>query len=71
MEELSGVAQQAAQQGKSLSETLESARLTTDAELDVMAIPFVMRRDRDFVVRRAWEEATGAVKPHPQSRRTP
>ncbi len=71
MEELAGVAQQAAQQGKSLSETLASARLTTDAELDVVAIPFVLRRDRDFVLRRAWEEATGAVKPHPHSRRTP
>ena len=24
-----------------------------------MAIPFVLRLDRDFVVRRAWEESTG------------
>jgi hypothetical protein len=26
-----------------------------------MSIPFVLKLDRDFVVRRAWEEASGSV----------
>jgi hypothetical protein len=33
--------------------------LDADAGYDVMAIPFVMRLDRDFVIGRAWQEATG------------
>jgi hypothetical protein len=37
------------------------AALEADAGYDVMAIPFVMRLDRDFVLKRAWEEATGKV----------
>ena len=35
------------------------------APLSVMAIPLVMRLDRPFVIRRAWEEATSAVEPVP------
>ena len=27
-----------------------------------MSIPLIMHLDRDFVVQRAWEEATGVVK---------
>ena len=27
-----------------------------------IAIPFFMRLDREFVIRRAWEEATGSVR---------
>jgi glyoxylase-like metal-dependent hydrolase (beta-lactamase superfamily II) len=52
----------AAKAGKGLDETLASVRLTEDAGYQTMGIPGVFRFDRDFVVRRAWEEATGAVK---------
>ena len=34
-----------------------------DAGFQVMAIPFVMRLDRSFVVKRAWQEATGNFTP--------
>ena len=60
--ELWSVGQRAAERGQSLSETLETARLTTDADMEMVSIPFLMRRDRDVVVRRAWEEASGAVE---------
>jgi len=33
-----------------------------DAGYEVIAIPFVIRLDREFVIRRAWEEATGNVR---------
>jgi glyoxylase-like metal-dependent hydrolase (beta-lactamase superfamily II) len=49
--------------GLSLADHLASAQLTADAGYEVMAIPFVMRLDRDFVLRRAWEEANGAFEP--------
>ena len=34
-----------------------------DAGYEVISVPLLFRLDRDFVVRRAWEEATGAVEP--------
>jgi len=49
--------------GKSLSETLATVDLRYDEGYEVYSIPFVVRLDRDFVVRRAWEEASGAVLP--------
>jgi glyoxylase-like metal-dependent hydrolase (beta-lactamase superfamily II) len=61
--ELSQVGERAAREGRSLEETLAEAKLGEDAGYEVMSIPLVMRLDRDFVVRRAWEEATGAVRP--------
>jgi len=48
--------------GMGLDQTLASVRLTEDAGYQTMGIPGVFRLDRDFIVRRAWEEATGAVK---------
>jgi len=63
--ELAAVAADAAAAGKSLEETLASANLREDEGYEAMSIPFVMNRDRDYVIRRAWEEATGAVKPIP------
>jgi glyoxylase-like metal-dependent hydrolase (beta-lactamase superfamily II) len=49
--------------GWTLDETLARTRLTKDREagLEPFVIPLIVRLDRDFVVRRAWEEATGAV----------
>lgn len=61
--ELWQVGKAAAEQGRSLEETLAAANLRTGEGYEVISIPFVMRLDRDFVVRRAWEEATGAVTP--------
>jgi glyoxylase-like metal-dependent hydrolase (beta-lactamase superfamily II) len=51
----------AAKAGKSLEETLATVKLSEDAGYDLGGVPPVFRVDRDFVVRRAWEEATGAV----------
>jgi cyclase len=53
----------AAAKGQSLAEAQHSLALTADQGYEVMAIPFVMRLDRDFAIERAWQEATGAVKP--------
>jgi glyoxylase-like metal-dependent hydrolase (beta-lactamase superfamily II) len=63
MRQLAAVGAQAARTGASLDETRAAASLETDAGYEVMAIPFVMRWDRDFVIRRAWEEATGRFEP--------
>ena len=52
----------AARDGLALDATLARAKLTRDAGYETIGIPFVFRLDRDFVVRRAWEEATGSVK---------
>jgi glyoxylase-like metal-dependent hydrolase (beta-lactamase superfamily II) len=52
----------AARSGKSLEDTLASVHLTEDAGYQTIGVPGVFRFDRDFIVRRAWEEATGAVK---------
>ncbi len=57
------VGETAAKEGLSLEETLATATLQHDANFGIISIPLVMRFDRDFVIRRVWEEATGAVKP--------
>lgn len=57
--QLAAVGAQAQRGGRSLADTQAGADVDADAGYDVMAIPFVMRLDRDFVLRRAWEEATG------------
>jgi glyoxylase-like metal-dependent hydrolase (beta-lactamase superfamily II) len=62
MQQLGDIARDAERSGKSLAETQASAVLDADAGYDVMAIPFVMRLDRDFVVKRAWEEGTGSFQ---------
>jgi glyoxylase-like metal-dependent hydrolase (beta-lactamase superfamily II) len=63
-EELWSLGQQAAREGWTLDETLANAQLQTDAGYEVMSIPLVLHLDRDSVIQRAWEEATGAVKPY-------
>jgi glyoxylase-like metal-dependent hydrolase (beta-lactamase superfamily II) len=62
MQQLGDISRDAARSGRSLEETQANAVLDADAGYDVMAIPFVMRLDRDFVVRRAWEEGTGSFE---------
>ena len=46
-----------------LKDSDSAAVCTTDDGYGVIAIPFVMRLDRNFVIERAWQEATGAVQP--------
>lgn len=62
MRELAAVGDRAVREGWTLDETQQKASLEADAGYEVMEIPLVMRLDRDFVVRRAWEEATGHVQ---------
>ena len=62
MRQLAGAGEQAVKSGWSLEEMKAQAELDADAGYDVMSIPLVMRLDRDFVMRRAWEEATGKVE---------
>ena len=63
LRELWAVGEEAAREGLSLDETRASAKLDADQGYQVMAVPLVLRLDRDFVLRRVWEEATGAVQP--------
>ena len=57
--QLWSVAEAAAAQGKSLEETRRTAALTADAGYQPMEIPFLVHLNRDFVIGRAWQEATG------------
>jgi glyoxylase-like metal-dependent hydrolase (beta-lactamase superfamily II) len=62
IEELAEVGRAAAREGLTLEQTLASARLSTDEGYSSpLDIPFVGGLDRDFVITRAWEEATGAT----------
>ncbi len=63
LRQLWAVGERAARQGLSLEETLRTADLTADAGYQAIQIPFVVDLDRDFVIQRAFEEATGAVRP--------
>jgi cyclase len=60
LRELHAVGRDAAARGLTLEQTLAEPSLTDYADYDVMAVPFVMRLDHDFVVRRSWAEATGS-----------
>jgi len=61
LKELWAQASAAAAAKQTLEETVRSVNLTQDAGYETIAIPFVLRLDRDFVVKRAWQEATGSV----------
>ena len=65
LRELGQVAERAAREGRSLEETQATAELHSDAGYAPIRIPFVVKLDREFAIRRAWEEATGAVRPVP------
>jgi cyclase len=60
--EVAAVGREAAARGATLEATLRDAKLTADAGYGAMQIPFVLKLDRDYVVRRSWEEATGHFK---------
>jgi len=67
LRELWELARQAAAEGLTLERTQEVAArsLTRDAGFVAMGLPPFFTLDRAFVVRRAWEEATGAVPTSP------
>ena len=59
LRDLHAVGRDAAARGLTLEQTLAEPSLGAHADYEVMAVPFVLRLDHDFVVRRSWEEATG------------
>ena len=61
--EVAEFARVSAAAGKSLEATLAAANLEHDGGFEEMSIPFVLELDRDFAIRRAWEEASGLVHP--------
>ncbi len=61
LRELWALAETAAREGRSLEETLKLPGFTADAGYESIGIPLLFKLDRKFVIRRAWEEATGAV----------
>jgi glyoxylase-like metal-dependent hydrolase (beta-lactamase superfamily II) len=65
MRQLAAVGEEAARTGRSLEDTQAHAAIDADAGYEVISIPFVTRLDRNFVVKRAWQEATGNFKPVP------
>jgi glyoxylase-like metal-dependent hydrolase (beta-lactamase superfamily II) len=61
--ELAEFASESAAAGRSLEETLAAADLEHDGGFETVSIPFLFKFDRDFAIRRAWEEASGVVQP--------
>ena len=61
--ELAAFARDSVAAGKSLEETLAAADFESDGAFEQISIPFLFKFDRDFAIRRAWEEASGAVRP--------
>ena len=59
MRQLAAAGDRAVREGWSVDEMDERAELDADSGYENFGIPFVLRLDRDFVLRRAWEEATG------------
>ena len=57
------VGRSAAAAGWSLDQTLERAELSGVELFEATAMSRLMSHDRDYLIRRAWEEATGAVTP--------
>jgi glyoxylase-like metal-dependent hydrolase (beta-lactamase superfamily II) len=62
MKELAETVGRAVDDGMTLEQTLASVDLKQDEGYGEL-LPLVTDLDRDFVVKRAWEEATGVVKP--------
>ena len=63
LDELWTKASARARAGDSLEEAVASVELREDEGYETMEIPFILGLDRDFVVGRAWQEASGAVQP--------
>lgn len=60
LRDVHAVGRDAAAHGLGLEQTLAEPSLEAYADYEPMIVPFVIRLDRDFVVRRSWEEATGS-----------
>jgi glyoxylase-like metal-dependent hydrolase (beta-lactamase superfamily II) len=58
LQEVWASASTAARAGLGVEEMLAGAELSLDRGFRVLGIPFVFRLDRDFILRRAWEEAS-------------
>ncbi len=63
LRELWSIGQEAAREGLSLEETLEVADLGSAWDYVPIRVPFILNLDRDFVITRSWEQATGSVSP--------
>lgn len=63
MRQLATVGRDAAARGLTLEQTIETADLSEADDYSPMSIPLILNLDRDFVIQRAWQEATGVVKP--------
>lgn len=61
MDELAAVGSAAAENGWSLEETRKRATLTADAGYGEISMIVPIGLDREFVIERAWEEATGGI----------
>jgi cyclase len=62
MRQLAEVGEQSMRNGWTLEQAEREANVDADAGYEVVSIPFVLRLDREFAIRRAWEEATGKVQ---------
>jgi glyoxylase-like metal-dependent hydrolase (beta-lactamase superfamily II) len=60
LRDLLAVGRDAAARGLTLAQTLAEPSLAAYADYEEMVVPFVIRLDHDFVVRRSWDEATGS-----------
>lgn len=61
IENLAAVGREAARSGWTLPETIERGDLTADENFEPLKFGPIPALDREFVIGRAWEEATGAV----------
>lgn len=59
LRDLLAVGQEAAEKGLTLEQALAQPSLEPYADYEITAVPFVVRLDHDFVVKRSWQEATG------------
>ena len=64
MRQLAEVGRAAERARRSLADTQDRAVLDLDEGYETVSIPFVLRLDREFVIRRAWEETHGAFIRH-------
>jgi cyclase len=62
MRQLAGIGEESLRNAWTLEQAEREGVLDADAGYEAQTIPFVLKLDRAFVVRRAWEEATGKVE---------
>jgi cyclase len=62
MRQLAAVGADAKAHGLSLQDTQRNANLTEDSGYQPIEIPMIMALNRDFVIKRSWEEANGLIR---------